>query len=546
MSALFCASLGVIITSCTPEKIDADYAVVNATVYTVDKDFSTTTGFAVKDGKILEVGSKEDLLKKYVCDSIIDVNGKFVYPGFIDGHCHFLGYGRTLFNVDLVGTTSKDDVIQKVSTFFGDSTSGWIQGRGWDQNDWHDASYPSKLDLDHIYPNAPVALRRVDGHALWVNSKALQMAGIEASTQVDGGEVMLGDDGAPNGILVDNAADLVLNIIPENIKERDQEALAKAQANCWAVGLTTVQDAGLPIDDILFMKDQASKGNLKMRVYQMASNDEETVVYFDKNGAIEEGRLTVNSFKCYMDGALGSRGALLSSPYTDHASNSGLQLTNDSSMEALVSIANRIGFQVNTHAIGDEGCKKTLNAYETVLKGGNDRRWRIEHSQVVDPSDIDRYASRNIIPSVQPTHATSDMYWAAERLGEDRVRTAYAYKDLLKSNGWLIAGSDFPVEHINPLYGFYAATVRKDQKGFPENGFQMENSLTREEALKAMTIWAAKGAFMEDLVGSIEPGKAADFVVLEEDLMSADDDRLFDIRVISTYLSGALVYTNKD
>lgn len=535
-----------LVISCNPEKPKVDFAITNALVYTVDEGFNTATGFIVKGGEIVAIGNGNDLVEKYACDTVIDLKGKPVYPGFIDGHCHFLGYGRTLFNVNLVGTKSKADVLSRVEEFFGNEANGWIQGRGWDQNDWSASVYPDKSELDSIYPDVPVALRRVDGHGLWVNSKALELAGVTADTKVEGGEVLIGDDGDPSGILIDNAADLVLNIIPENIKERDIDALQKAQDNCWAVGLTTVHDAGLPLDDVMFMKEEAEAGRLKMRVYQMVSNETDAIAYFEEHGKIEAGRLNVSSFKCYMDGALGSRGALLSNPYSDNPSNHGLQLTTDSAMEHLVSVAGKIGFQVNTHAIGDAGCKKTLQAYKTYINAPNDFRWRIEHSQVVDPADFTTYAELNIIPSIQATHATSDMYWAEDRLGKERVRTAYAYNDLLKTNGWLIAGSDFPVEGINPLFGFYAATIRKDQKGFPENGFQVENGLSRADALKAMTIWAAKGAFMEKEIGSLEVGKQADFVVLESDLMTADEKTLYDIKVLMTYLSGELVFAIAD
>lgn len=532
------------LTAAKPEFVDL--IIKNAKIYSVDSGFTKAEAIAIKKGEIVFIGSTVEVEKQYKSINVEDLNGAFVYPGFADPHCHFLGYARTLLNVDLVGTASQEDVIEKASDFFGENPEGWVQGRGWDQNDWAESGwdvsqFPSKEALDKAFPNNPVAFRRVDGHALWVNSKALKMAEIRAALKIEGGEVVVDENGEPTGVLLDNAADLVLNIIPENIKGRDAEAIQRAQQNCFAVGLTFLHDAGLPLNDVLFLKEQYEQEKLKMRIYQMISHEEETVDYFEANGPINTDRFWVRSIKCYMDGALGSRGAWLKKPYHDAGGQIGLQVTQNDAMRLLLQRALRMKFQVNTHAIGDMAVKNTLNLYSEVLDGNTNIKWRIEHSQVVDVEDLAMYAKYSIIPSIQATHATSDMYWADERLG-DRIETAYAYQDLLKTNGWILNGSDFPVENINPLYGFYAAVARMDQEGYPEGGFQMENALTREQALRAMTIWAAKGAFLESELGSLELGKKADFVILEKDLMTAPINELYKLKVLRTYINGEQVY----
>jgi len=519
-----------------------DLIVMNAKVYTVDEGMSMAEAIAVHEGEIVFVGTDEEIVTDYTSENVVDAKGMAMYPGFVDAHCHFLGYARTLLNVDLVGTSSKEEVLAKTLDFFGSDYEGWVKGRGWDHTDWEVKEFPDKSDLDEIYPYVPVALRRVDGHALWANTQALDLAGINANTKVDGGDVMLGDDGQPSGILLDNAADIVLNLIPENVKEHDAEVVQRAQENCLKVGLTSMHDAGLPLNDVLFLKEQYDEGKLDIRLYQMISHEEDAVSYFEENGAIETDLFTVKAVKCYMDGALGSRGALLKQEYHDVGQRKGLQLTTDSAMKDIVKRSLAMGFQVNTHSIGDGAVAKTLSFYSDVLKEGNDLRWRIEHSQVVDPDDLKHYRHFNIIPSIQPTHCTSDMYWVPDRLGDERSPTAYAYKDLLATNGWLCSGSDFPVESINPIFGFYAAVSRMDHEGWPEGGFQKENALSREEALKAMTIWAAKAAFRERDYGSIEVGKSADFVLLDRDIMSVPVDEIFEAQVRYTFIRGEQLF----
>jgi len=526
-------------SSCTnSQKVDAVY--YNGTVYSVDSSFSIYHAFAVKDGKVVALGSNDEILK-YDAKDKIDLNGKYVYPGLIDAHCHFYGYGVDLKKIWLIGTTSFDQILDTLVKCNEQKFMGWVFGRGWDQNDWTVKEFPSKEKLDSLYPDVPVFLMRIDGHAALVNQVALDLAGVTADTKIEGGEVVL-KNGKPTGLLIDNAVDIVKLKIPEPTNKYLTEALIAAQNNCFKVGLTTVDDAGLELTKINLIDSLQKVKELKMRIYAMAIYDETNANYYAKNGKYKSDRLNVRSFKLYADGALGSRGACLLDSYSDHVHHHGMLLKSIDSILYAANLAAKIGFQLNTHCIGDSANRILLNIYSQNLQIGNNNRWRIEHAQVLAPDDFSLFKKYKIIPSVQPTHATSDMYWAKDRLGDDRIKYAYAYKKLLNEAGLLAGGSDFPVEDINPLYGFYAAVARKDQKHFPEDGFQKENAVTRLEALKAMTIWAAFSNFEENEKGSLEPGKFADFVILEDDLMKAPEEKLFDIKVLYTYLNGEQVY----
>jgi predicted amidohydrolase YtcJ len=421
--------------------------------------------------------------------------------------------------------------------------SSWIQGRGWNQNEWDVKEFPTNEKLDKAFPDKPVFIVRVDGHAVVVNSVALRMAGVNENTKIDGGS-LIKVNGKLTGVLVDNAIELVRKSIPEIDRITKEKALLKAQENCFAVGLTSVSDAGTDLQDVLLMDSLQKSGKLKMRMYAMLNPTTENFNHFLSKGVYTTNQISVRSIKLFADGALGSRGALLLKPYSDAPEVKGLQVETNEKLNAFCEKAAAAGYQVNTHCIGDAAVRLMLDIYSKFLKPNNNLRWRIEHSQVVDPKDLPRFGELKVIPSVQTTHATSDMNWADERLGE-RVKYAYAYQDLLKQNGWLPNGSDFPVENINPLFGFYAGVARKDLNGFPPNGFQKENALTREQALKAMTIWAAKSNFEEKIKGSLEVGKLADFVILETDLLNAPESDLPNSKVISTFVAGELVYQNK-
>jgi len=520
-----------------------DYVVTAKKIYTVDEQFSENEAVAVKDGKVVELGTKAELLSKYKATKMLDFAGKYIYPGFYDAHCHFYGYGMNLMKrCDVTGTKSFEEIVAKLKDFAEKHPENkWIEGRGWDQNDWEDKSFPDKTKLDELFPDKAVFLIRIDGHAALCNSRALEEANIDKNTQVDGGKIEL-KNGEPSGLLIDNAVDVVYKAIPKSTQKMQQKALLEAQKNCFAVGLTTVDDAGLDYEVIKLIDTLQKQGALKMQVYAMLSPTNENIEKILKKGIYKTSRLTIRSVKMYADGALGSRGAWLKKPYDDDPHNSGLQLTTDSLFNAIARLCYENNYQLNTHAIGDRGVEWVLKNYAHYLKAENDRRWRIEHSQIVAPEDFSLYKKYSIIPSVQPTHATSDMYWAEERIGKERIKGAYAYEKLLEQNGWLCNGSDFPIESINPLFGFYAAVARQDQKGYPKGGFQSENALSREQALKAMTIWAAKSNFEENEKGSLQNGKQADFVVLDTDLMNCEASQLFKAKVTATYIQGEKVF----
>jgi len=532
-------------TSCAQNKQEADLIVTNALVYQVNDSFDMAEAFAVKDGKFVAVGSNDEILGAYTSAEVVDAEGMAVYPGFNDGHSHFLGYGlsKTMY-ADLVGTASFDEVIERVKQHQQHYAGEWILGRGWDQNDWQVQQFPSTEKLDKAFPDQPVVLRRIDGHALIANTEAMNRAGVSTESYVDGGDIIK-KNGKLTGVFIDNAMDLIEKVIPPPSKQQKIKALRKAEKDCLAVGLTTVTDAGLNKQDILLIDSLQQAGTLNIRVYAMMSPAKENFDHFYKSGPYFTGKLSVSSVKLYIDGALGSRGALLLQPYTDDPENYGLQLHPEAYYDEMCRKAYESGFQVNTHAIGDSGNRIMLKTYARYLKGPNDRRWRVEHAQIVDPEDLSYFKEYSIIPSIQTTHCTSDMYWAGERLGEERVKTAYAYHDLLQQNGWLINGTDFPVEGIEPLRTFYAAVARKDLKGWPEGGFQPENALSKEEVLRSVTIWPAKGSFEEDFKGSIEHGKAADFVLLEKDIMQVAEEEIPLVQITATYIDGKIVYQSE-
>jgi len=526
------------------KEYNADLLVKNALIYTVDSSFTTAQAFVVSNGKIIAVGDSADLDKKYTAKEVIDAGGHPVYPGFIDAHTHFYNYGQTLQQSDLNNTNSWQDVLDSLSAYARRNTDGWIIGSGWDQNKWKVKEFPNKAKLDSLFPVRPVILHRVDEHAIIANQAALNIAGIKPGQTILGGTIET-VNGKLTGLLVDNAVGIVTRKIPPQDDSVVQNSLLDAQKNCFAVGLTTVDDCGLPYTMVNVIRELQNKGDLKMRMYVLLLDKQENYDFLFKRGIIKTPRLDVRGFKMFADGALGSRGACLLQPYTDKKGWKGFLLSDPKHFQQIAEKLIKSNFQLATHAIGDSANRVILKAYASVLKGKNDRRWRIEHAQIIAPGDMAMFGQYSIIPSVQPTHATSDMYWAGDRIGKQRLKGAYAYKQLLNQNGWLPLGTDFPVQDINPMYTFYAAVERKDLKGFPANGFQPENAISRIEALRGMTVWAAKANFEDKEKGSIEVGKYADFVILNKDIMKIDGADLPKVKVLKTYVNGEKVYEKK-
>ncbi|UQD57601.1 amidohydrolase [Flavobacterium sp. K5-23] len=517
-------------------KISVDTIITDATIYTVNNTFDKASAMAINEGKIVAIGTNDEITNKYESNNTVEAKNKFIYPGLIDAHCHFYYYGLFLQEVDLNGTKSIQEIVARIKSFQKENKTDFIVGNGWDQNDWDNKKYPSKSDLDIAFPDIPVVLRRVDGHAMVVNSKALKLAGITNKTKAVGGQIEM-KNGEPTGILVDGPMNLINKIIPAPSRKVQIRALLAAEKVMFDYGLTTVNDAGLDPDIINLMDSLQKAKKLKINIYAMVSANQKNLNDYLKKGIYKTDNLNVRSFKMYGDGALGSRGACLHKEYSDMPKQYGALTTPFSEMKSFSKQIAASDFQLNTHAIGDSSNTVVLKIYKEVLKWKKDRRWKIEHAQVIQEADFD-YFKLGIIPSVQPTHATSDMYWVGERLGKERLKNSYAYKKLLQKAGIIALGTDFPVEEVNPMLTFHAAVTRKDIKGYPKSGFQMENALTREETIKGMTIWAAYSNFEEKEKGSLEVGKWADFVIYDKDLMKINENQMVKMKPTQTFLKG--------
>ena len=526
-------------------KPSADFIIHNAVIYTVDSSFSVASAMAIKDGKILATGSNEAIMDAYRADSIQDAGGATIFPGWIDAHAHFVGYGQSLFKVNLFGTKPWEEAVARVKDFANQHPElTWIEGRGWDQNKWPGKQFPDNRLLNELFPNKPVVLTRIDGHASIANQEALNRAGIRVGQTIEGGAI-LEKNGQLTGVLIDNADNAVYQSIPSVTAATFEKFLSAAQENCFQMGLTSITDCGLNNQVVMQIDSLQKAGKLAMRLNVMLSDQDENLSIWLKRGPYTTDRLRVGSFKVYADGALGSRGACLLNAYNDQPDWKGFLLRSPAHYDSVAALLIQSGFQMCTHAIGDSANRAMLNIYAKYLKGTTDKRWRIEHAQIVHPNDFNLFGASGIIPSVQPTHATSDMYWAGERLGADRLKGGYAYQQLLQQNGWIPLGTDFPVEDISPYKTFLASVFRKDAKGYPEGGFQFENALTREQTIRGMTIWAAKAGFQEKEIGSLEPGKKADFILLSANLMKIPESEILQTNVRATYLGGKCVYKAK-
>ena len=546
---LYLVIFGVVAFGCAKE--NADRIFINASIYTLNPANETANSIAVKNGRILFVGDEE---KSYEYSNenteIIDLNGATLIPGLADAHAHIDGTGKLLQTLNFHGTTSSSEIIAMVRSAVSRTPPGeWIEGRGWDENDWQKKKFPTSELLDKVAPNNPVVFSRVDGHAYWVNQKVLDLAGITpASPDPDGGRIVrLPGSNKPSGILIDNAMSPINDIKPKPTYELKKRRIVQALSYSLKLGLTTIHDAGSDSVEIKIYKELALVGKLNPRVYVMLNDDEELKEKYFKVGpqiGLFDNHLTIRTIKLYVDGALGSRGALLFEPYSDDPENSGLSVTSDSDLRIRFAEGIKHGFQMATHAIGDSGNHLILDIVEENLEGElqNDHRSRVEHAQIISLDDIQRFNRLGVIPSMQPTHSTSDMYWAEDRIGSERIKGAYAWRKLLDAGVVIPGGSDSPAEPLNPLWGIYAAVTRQDHESYPEGGWQPEERMTMVEAVKMFSAWPAYASFEEDIKGTIEVGKLADFTILSKDIFREDPSVLLETEVLMTVVGGEILY----
>ena len=560
-------------------KQNSDLLVINAVIYTVDEDNSTAEAMAIRGSRIIAVGSTQDIQNQYTSQNTIDAHGKTIIPGLIDSHAHVMGLGQSISELNLYGTTSSKQIVDMVAQRVSAAKPGeWIRGRGWDQNDWGSStlekSFPTAVMLDKVSSNNPVILSRIDGHAIWVNSKAMELAknNTDLRIEIEGGKILRDRMGNPTGIFVDNAEAVIRNIVPEYSKEEKIKLYRQAFDECLKVGLTSVHDMGIDEKDFEIYRELLNNQELPLRIYALIAGPgkifESMMIsgpYLDHVNKL----FSVRSIKLYMDGALGSRGAALIEPYSDEPESRGLITFSPDSVRIITEQALKNGFQVCVHAIGDKANRIVLDEFENASKKyptqARNARLRIEHAQVIALEDIPRFKKLNVIPSMQPTHATSDMYWAQARLGPERILGAYAWRSLIDDGNIIPAGSDFPVELPNPLYGFYAAITRQDKEGIPNNaadvekhfqlsaegikdsshfkgGWYVEQRLTREEALRSFTKWGAFAEFMENEKGSLEEGMLADFVIVSKDIMTVAVKEILTTEVEMTVVGGKIRY----
>jgi hypothetical protein len=529
----------------------ADIVFLSGKVLTMDESGSISESVAVKDGVIIFVG-KNGGAEKFIGSGtkVIDLKGGLIMPGFIESHGHFYGTGQSLNILDLVGTVSAQEIAGLVRDRTGSLPEGrWIIGRGWDQNDWRSKEFPDHSILDIAAPKNPVLLRRVDGHAVWVNGLVLAMAGITEETRnPDGGEILHDDSGRPTGILIDNAINLINGIVPVPGGEEIINDLVTAEKHCFSLGITSFHDMGISPGLIGIVKKLYSEGRLKIRLYEYLGSDENGWKAEAAKGPqidLFSKRLTIRGIKAFIDGALGSRGALLFAPYSDRPDTKGLQVTSDEELTKVAEYCREHNLQLAVHAIGDLGNHKVLDIYENVIDRDSQGkyRWRIEHVQILAKDDIPRFKKSGVVPSMQPVHCTSDMPWAAGRIGGQRISGAYAWRSLLDTGVIIPGGSDTPVEDANPIHGIYAAVTRRDGNGNPPGGWHPEQRVGRNEAIKMFTSWGAWAAFEEDYKGSIKPGYIADLIVLDRDISNCAPEDIPGAKVIMTFLSGELVYS---
>ncbi len=562
-AALFCVSCNTETTPPAPPKETAGMTaeqeqaarilVHNARIYTMDQGYSTADAMLFDStGRIHNVGGEQDMLEAFPDAQHIDLQGRTIIPGLIDAHAHLFGLALSWSQAHLRDTVSKEDVLQRLrehEKHLGDED--WLLGRGWDQNDWPVQEFPNRADLDEAFPDRPVWLRRIDGHAGWANSAALAMAdqNLSGDWQPQGGFIHRDANGQATGVLIDGAMGLVENAAPEISQELLLTSLDLALRQMASLGLTGVHEMGISKKVLELYQQQIRAGKFPTRAYTFSDGVGDTLDWLCENGAVEDesGRLYMRAAKVYIDGAMGSRGAALLADYSDDPGNAGLLFMPVEELEAGIDKVLGCGFQVGVHAIGDRGNRVALDALESAIGrySENPGRHRIEHAQTLTATDIPRFAELGVIAAMQPTHATSDMYWIEERLGPERVLYAYTWRSLLDSGARLALGSDFPVEQVNPMLGIAAAITRQDTDGWPKGGWHPQQKLSREEAVRGFTLDAAYAAFMEKSVGSLESGKRADFIVLDRDIFAIETADIAKTKVLQTWLDGELVYTSE-
>ena len=528
-----------ITTGCTN---NVDLLVHNANIYTANEEFDKATAFVVDNGKFVDVGG-EELLNKYDPVNTVDARGLAIYPGFMDAHCHLLAMGFSQYKTDLSQSNSLEEVINKIVKHQEKNNQNFILGEGWDQNRWVDTAYPDNELLSIVFPNTPVILESIDGHAYLVNQKAIEMAGIDELTEVNGGQIIK-RNGKLTGVLIDNAKEMIDRIIPEFTREDKTNALIKAQKICFENGFTTIAQAGISKKDIYLIDSLQRISLMKLRVYAMIENDPESINYFLNKGILKTDYLNVRSVKIFADGELRSREAALKQDYNDHEGWKSSLLVSKDSLMRIANLLKEKSFQMNTYAIGDNANQTVLDVYNQVLKEKDDPRWRIEPAQFLDLDDFSKFNPK-IIPSIQPSKATIDMELAEYRSGSESLSGTYAYKDLLDWSGRLALGTNSPAESMNPFETFYAAVHRKLPDSISSKTLQYKNALTRNEALMGMTLWGAYANFEEAEKGSIEVGKFADFIILDQDIMKVDIDKVIETRIVATILNGKIVFSNR-
>lgn len=522
----------------------------NATFHTFQNKHTTFEAMAVRDGKILDTGTLANLKSKYSDFSLTDLKGVHVTPGLIEAHAHFMGTGFKNLILDLVNTKDLEEIKSMAKIRLQKLNGPWLVGRGWDQNDWPVKNFPTKNDLDEVSSTIPIYMERIDGHAGWANSKALELAGITNQTpDPAGGKILRDDQGEPTGILIDNAMGLVEEQIPEATRAEREEAFVESQNELLKYGFTSFHDAHTQQEDLDLWMEMAQKGKLKVRLYTMLSgSDSQNLEKHFRQGpkvGLYDGKITVRAIKLFADGALGSRGAALIEPYADDPQNKGLVLLKASEMEQITEKALRSGFQVCTHAIGDQANREVLDAYEKALKNVpvRDARLRIEHAQIIHPDDQGRFGKLGVIASFQPVHCTSDMPWVPDRLGEKRtLEEAYVWRNLINGGAKIAVGSDAPVEDVNPYLGIYAAITRQDPSGEPSLGWNSSQKLSLEEIWQAFTAGGAYAEFSENTKGGLFPGAWADFVTFKVDPMALSPRDYLKLLPQATFIGGEQVF----